>query len=100
MIEIYGIPEEVWRCPGCKAVRDLLDKLQLPYEFYNVINEFDGQPVYDRPLIESLAKRIGCYPSLAIRYPVIFMDNVKQYDIPTFKTNLIAAGHDPDIIED
>lgn len=100
MIEIYGIPEEVWRCPGCVIVRDLLKRLELSYEFYNVINEVNGQIEYDRPLIESLAKRIGCYPSLAIRYPVIYMNGIKQYDIPTFKKNLIDAGYDPDIIED
>lgn len=100
MIEIYGIPEEVWRCPGCKVVRDLLGELKLEYVFYNVINNTDGVIKYDRPLIESLAKRIGCYPSLAIRYPIIFVNNKKQYDIPTFKQNLIDAGYDPDIIED
>lgn len=100
MIEIYGIPEEVWRCPGCKIVRDLLETLKIDYTFYNVINDVDGRPTYDRPLIESLAKRIGCFPSLAIRYPVIYVNNIKQYNIQTFKDTLIALGYDQDIIED
>ena len=100
MIEIYGIPEEVWRCPGCKTAVDLLKALKINYKFINVINNKDDHIEYDRPVIVDLAKRIGCFPSLSIRYPVIFVDNIKQHNIPSFKQTLISLGYDKDIIED
>ncbi|AZV01042.1 hypothetical protein KNU35_gp189 [Escherichia phage vB_EcoM_005] len=53
----------------------------------------------DKPLIVSLAKRAG-FKSLAIRYPVIFVDNKKIENIPAFKSLLIELGYDRDLIED
>lgn len=99
-IEIYGIPENVWRCPGCHEVRGLLSSLSVDYEFIDVIQNVDGDIQYDRPTIESLAKRIGVFPSLSIRYPVIFVDDIKMYNIPYFKQKLIDSGYDRDLIED
>ncbi|AIZ02418.1 glutaredoxin [Escherichia phage vB_EcoM_VR26] len=98
-IEIYGIPEEVGRCPGCMHIRSLLGSLNLPYTFYSVLNKQGSEIAYDRPLIVSLAKRAG-YPTLNIRYPVIFVNDEKMTNIPAFKTKLISLGYDQDLIED
>lgn len=98
-IEIYGIPETVMRCPGCIAVLSLLNSLSIPHTFYPVINQTPSGAVYDKPLIVSLAERAG-FKSLAIRYPVIFVDNKKIENIPAFKSLLIELGYDRDLIED
>jgi hypothetical protein len=97
-IEIYGIPEEVGRCPGCYTVTKLLKELNAPYTFYKVLTN-NGKIEYDRPLIVSLAKRAG-FTSLNIRYPVIFLNDKKQKNIAEFKKSLISLGYDSDIIED
>lgn len=100
-IEVYGIPEEVSRCPGCLSVRSLLDNLKLSYTFYSVFSPSQA-PLgfsYDRELIVSLAERAK-FPSLNIRYPVIFVDNKLIHNIPRFKELLLSKGFDPDIIED
>lgn len=97
-IEIYGIPEEVGRCPGCYAVTKLLRELDVPFEFYKVLTNNNGI-AYDRSLIVSLARRMGIN-HLSIRYPVIFVNDVKQKNIKHFKETLIELGLDRDIIED
>lgn len=97
-IEIYGIPETVMRCPGCMSVTKLLKELNAPFTFYEVITKTDTI-AYDKPLIVSLAKRAG-FTSLNIRYPVIFVDNVRQRNIKAFKETLISLGYDQDTIED
>lgn len=98
-IEIYGIPETVMRCPGCIAVQHLLNSLSIPYTFYPVINQTLSGPVYDKPLIVTLAKRAG-FRSLSIRYPVVFVDGIRLKNIPALKTFLIEQGYDQDLIED
>ena len=57
-IEVYGIPDEVGRCPGCQSVTKLLKELNAPFTFYKVLTN-NGKIEYDRPLIVSLAKRAG-----------------------------------------
>jgi glutaredoxin len=97
-IEIYGIPEEVSRCPGCALVRKTLDDLKIPYEFYPVFKNSSNELgfEYDRPRIVEVAKRIGCYPSLALRYPIVFMNNQKIHKISILKDKLRELGYDPD----
>ena len=73
-IEIYGIPEEVGRCPGCYTVTKLLKELNAPYTFYKVLTN-NGNPV-------------------------IFLNDKKQKNIAEFKKSLISLGYDSDIIED
>jgi glutaredoxin len=99
IFEIYGIPETVMRCPGCLTVLNLLNSLSINYKFYPVINQTPSGAVYDKALIVSLAKRAG-FKSLAIRYPVIFVDNKRIENIPSFKALLIEKGYDQDLIED
>lgn len=99
-IEIYGIPEQVWRCPGCHWIRGLLASLNVEYTFIDVISPGDTGPVYDRPLIESLAKRLGQFPSLSIKYPVIFVDNQFIPSLKDFQQFLIDKGYGRDLIED
>lgn len=97
-IEIYGIPREVGRCPGCMTVTKLLEELNAPFVFYKVLTN-EGQIAYDRPLIVQLAKRAG-FTSLSIRYPVIFVNDIRQKNIQAFKETLISLGYDRDTIED
>lgn len=97
-IEVYGIPDEVGRCPGCQSVTKLLKELNAPFTFYKVLTN-NGKIEYDRPLIVSLAKRVG-FTSLNIRYPVIFINDSRQKNIKHFKETLISLGYDRDIIED
>ena len=100
-IEVYGIPETVSRCPGCIYVRKILEGLGLPFSFYDVLSPSQDGPgfTYDRPLIVSLAKRAG-FPTLNIRYPVIFVDDKLVHNIRFFKQLLLDKGFVPDIIED
>lgn len=100
-IEIYGIPEAVSRCAGCMHATKILNDLGLPYEFYDVlyIDPVENQVAYNRGLIESLAERAG-FPSLNIRYPVIFINDKLQHNLRYFKQFLLDQGFDPDLIED
>lgn len=70
-IEIYGIQDN----PGCRQVMKIMDNASLPYEFNRVILEGPSGPIYDKPLIISLAKRLKQFPSLAIHYPVVFIND-------------------------
>ncbi|QHB49414.1 glutaredoxin [Klebsiella phage PhiKpNIH-6] len=74
--------------------------LNVEYTFIDVISPGDTGPVYDRPLIESLAKRLGQFPSLSIKYPVIFVDNQFIPSLKDFQQFLIDKGYDRDLIED
>lgn len=96
--EVYGIPEEVGRCHGCIEVRRVLDELRIAYTFNKVLFSTPEGLDYDRPLIESLAKRAG-FKSLSIRYPVVFIDDVRMTNLKEFKAFLIKEGFDSDIIE-
>lgn len=100
IIEVYGIPGEVGHCPACNHIQTLLGALQAPYTFHKVMYKDSDGINYNRPTIEALAKRIGCYPSLSIRYPVIYVNNKKMLNIKHFKETLINLGYDQDIIED
>lgn len=75
MIEIYGIPEEVYLCWGCKSAIKLVKSLDLPYEFYKVVKRVDNELgfEYNREKIEELAKRLNVN-SLKFVYPQIFVD--------------------------
>lgn len=77
MVEVYGIPKEVYNCWGCQASIKLLESLQIPYQFYEVVKRVDNELgfEYNRPKIEELAKRINS-GSLKITYPQIFIDGV------------------------
>lgn len=98
-IELYGIPEEVGRCYGCRRVKSLFDDLQLDYSYNKVMVNTDTGVQYDRPLIVSLASRLG-QTSLNIAYPVIFIDNIRVKNFTDLKTNLLTHGCDESIIED
>ncbi|BBC78116.1 Glutaredoxin [Escherichia phage EcS1] len=98
-VEIYGIPETVWRCPGCLTATKLLKELEIPFTFYPVVGQTEQGIVHNRPLIVTLAKRAG-FPTLSIRYPVIFVNDEKMYNIKYFKDKLIELGYDQDLIED
>ena len=77
MIEIYGIPKEVYNCWGCRGAVKLLEDLGLPYTFKPVFVPADNELDFaiDRATIEELAGRMG-KRSLSIGYPQIFIDNV------------------------
>ena len=94
-IEIYGIPSEVSRCAGCEYAKKLLDSVKLTYSFNEVIHKDQNDLgfSFNRPLIEECAKRIGCFPNLNLRYPVIFVDDVK---ITSIKDHLLSLGYNLD----
>lgn len=98
-LEIYGIPEEVGRCYGCRRVRGLLDALNVEYIFYPVMQNSPDGIVYDRPLIESLAKRLK-QKGLGIGYPVIFSGDSRVKNFNELKDLLLQNGADEIIIED
>lgn len=97
MIEVYGIDDR--RCYGCRRVKSLLDELNYDYTFYPVLVHNDDDIVYDRPLIESLAKRLNL-TRLNIGYPVIFCDGTRIKNFAEFKDYLLLRGADPNIILD
>lgn len=97
--ELYGIPEEVGRCYGCRRIKGLFDDLEIDYTFYPVMNKTTNGIEYDRPLIETLAKRLG-QKSLSIAYPAIFIDDVRVKNFNDLKTILLAHNCDEAIIED
>lgn len=76
MIEIYGIPDNVYRCWGCHESRKLLDSLNIKYQFHEVIRSVDNELgfEYNRPKIEELANRLNV-KSLRFVYPQIFIDD-------------------------
>lgn len=100
-IEIYGIPETVSRCAGCSFVKLILKDLGIPYTFIDVLSPSKNSLgfTYDREMIVKLAERAK-FPSLNIRYPVIFVDDVHIKNIRLFKEHLIELGYDKDIVED
>lgn len=97
--EVYGIPEEVGRCYGCRRVKGLLDDLSINYKFHKVMNKSLEGIEYNRPLIVSLASRLG-QTSLNISYPVIFYDGIRIKNFNELKEKLLSMGSDPIIIED
>lgn len=98
-IEVYGIPEEVHRCPGCIHVQTLIKELELTATFIPVMSKTEsGQITYDRNLIVDLAKRAG-FPNLNIRYPVIFVNDQLQTNILKFKQKLLDSGVNPDLFD-
>lgn len=98
-IELYGIPEEVGRCYGCRRVKSMFDDLKLDYSYNKVMTNTDTGIQYDRPLIVSLASRLG-QTSLNISYPVIFINDVRVKNFNELKTTLLTHGCDESIIED
>lgn len=98
-IELYGIPEEVGRCYGCRRVKSMFDDLELNYSYNKVMVKTDNGIEYDRPLIVSLASRLG-QKSLNIAYPVIFIDDIRVKNFNELKSILLSHGCDDIIIED
>lgn len=98
-IDVYGIPESVGRCYGCRRVKGLLDDLGFIYTFIPVMQSVSDKPSYDRPAIEKLASRMG-QTSLNIAYPVIFIDDVRVRNFNDFKDLLLLNNADPSIIQD
>lgn len=94
-IEIYGIPPDVAHCPGCSLVLSILNDNEIDYRFYPVMVKKDNELGFDynRPVIENVAKRIGCYPHLGIRYPVVFINNKKYQKISELKAVLQLHGY-------
>lgn len=100
MIEVFGIPEEVRRCYGCRQVRKMLDELGFEYVFYPVMSlDENNQVQIDRDQIEWLARRLG-QKSLNIAYPVIYIDNVRQPSMASLKDSLRARNADEIILGD
>ncbi|AEO97047.1 thioredoxin [Salmonella phage vB_SenM-AKM_NP4] len=97
-IEIYGIPETVGRCPACYSIRKTLDDENIPYAFYDVIipNENEVGFVYDRDRITEAAKRVGSYPSLALRYPIVFLNNQRIRNKSHLLEQLSVLGYNLD----
>ena len=97
-IEIYGIPETVGRCPGCYSLRKTLDEAGIEYTFYDVLIPNDNGVgfVYDRDRITEAAKRVGSFPSLALRYPIVFLNDKKIYKLSDLKSYLVGLGYDLD----
>ncbi len=98
-IDLYGIPEEVGRCYGCRRIKGLFDDLELKYSYNKVMLKTDDGIEYDRPLIVSLASRLN-QKSLNIAYPVIFIDNIHIKNFNHLKDVLLSHGCDEVIIED
>lgn len=76
MLKVYGIPEDVWRCPGCRAIVAFLEENEIEYEFIPVVFKTIAMPYinYHRDIIRDIAQRSGA-TSLRLTYPVVFDDS-------------------------
>ncbi|AUE22577.1 glutaredoxin [Aeromonas phage Ah1] len=85
-IEIYGIPEDLFKCPGCIAAVDFCRSYGLDYTFIPVIVRDSNQIgfAYNRPAIEECRIRAGKDTSPR-QYPQIFVDDKWIGSFETFK---------------
>lgn len=98
VIEIYGIDETDFRCGGCIETKRILDSISAPYDFYKVVTKDENDfPTYNFDRLDELQKR-GKFPTRAIRYPVIFIDD-KIVRLKNLKTTLIDMGYDQSLFD-
>lgn len=89
-IEIYGIDEPNYRCPGCEYVKKMFDECKLTYTFKRIVKMQNGFPTVDKILKDELRDRIAVGQ---LRLPYIFIDNqnITPRNLPGF---LERAGYD------
>lgn len=96
--KIYGIPEDVYRCAGCAAVKEIFDEFKIPYEFIDVIY-MAGDVQYNYKAIEEAAKASGVFPSNRVNYPVVILGGVYYPNLRTIKERLGELGYDLDSLD-
>ncbi len=81
-IEIYGIEEETYKCPGCDMVKRMLNEAGLGFTFKRIVklNE-KGFPERDEVLFKELNRKI---PVSRMVLPYIFI-NGQQIRFSDFK---------------
>lgn len=86
MIEIYGVPEHLFKCPGCMAAVSYCEQSDLEFRFIPIILDADNELgfEYDRPAIEELRIKAG-KETPPRRYPQIFVDGEWVGGFQTFK---------------
>lgn len=103
--KIYGIPEDVYRCAGCQAVKEIFATFEIPYEFIDVIYMADDEQLgnsqvhYNYSAIEEAAKLSGVYPSKRVNYPVVILGGVYYPNLRTIKNRLSELGYDLDLLD-
>lgn len=96
-VEVYGIPQTVFNCYGCKLACDILQEVGISYDFVQVITSLsdDGIPTYEKDIIRQLADRLG-QVSLSISYPVIFINEERVY-LKHLRDKLVEYGYDAEL---
>ncbi|BES53223.1 hypothetical protein [Aeromonas phage phiWae14] len=91
-IEIYGIPEELFKCPGCIAAVDFCKSYSFDYEFIPVLIK-DESPIgfrYDIERIDECKTRAN-KDTRPRQYPQIFVDDKWIGGYQTFKEKYEAG---------
>lgn len=85
-IEIYGIPEDVHRCAGCRAAKQLCDDRGLDYQFIPIVRVADTPLGFEYVMeaVEELKTRAG-KQSAPTNYPQIFVNDKWIGSLKTFK---------------
>lgn len=75
-IEIYGIPDDLYRCYACNEAKRLLESKGIPYSFIPVVSKSDNELGFDynKETIKNLALLVNGGKSLAMSYPKIVVD--------------------------
>ena len=75
MIEIYGVPADIFRCPGCISALNWVNHYKLEYKFHPILRRADTKLgfEYNRQTIEMMRIRAG-KARAPTRYPQIFID--------------------------
>lgn len=86
MIEIYGVPEHLFKCPGCMAAISYCEHNDLEFSFIPILLDADNELgfEYDRPAIEELRIKAGKETPPRL-YPQIFVDGEWIGGFQTFK---------------
>lgn len=75
MIEIYGIPTELFQCPGCISAVNWCKHYKLEYKFIPIIRKADTKLGFEyiRETIEQIKTRAN-KKTAPTQYPQIFVD--------------------------
>lgn len=97
--KVYGIGDEVYRCAGCQAVKDIFKIFEIPFEFIEVVFMKDNEVHYNYQAIDEAAKISGVFPSKRVNYPVIKFDGEYMNSLRVLKSTLSDYGYDLDLLD-
>lgn len=94
-IEIYGVPEHLFKCPGCISAVDFCRSYGLQFTFIPVLIDSSKEMgfEYNREAIEQCRIRAGKDTSPR-QYPQIFVDNKWIGGYQTFKEQYEGTFND------